>query len=303
MVLSLWINFVIIVVLSLIDTSLSIGRDGSLSGLSTASCRAGAATFFEDIDLGLGIGVLGLMLSTLAELQAIALALKCVPLLSSIKLFLDSQSALNVCRSELGLVCPNFYNQCWVERHYIVNVIYSKNLRVSWHKVKGYSDVLGNERANAIAGNASFSSWHFSPHLGECFIMTNGSVVSGNFRHFVHDIYYSICYMHWEVGSDSRFLADSLLSEVDWLHLFLVWHPDLHITAGFTSKLLANAHTYFIKALHHWLPIAIQKCLYNRLYPSVLCLYCGNMKMSDHVFSYKIDDSAQHQLLKFYVDS
>ncbi|KAG9293367.1 hypothetical protein G9A89_007613, partial [Geosiphon pyriformis] len=59
-------------------SSLSVYMDGSLSNLGTASCRTGAATYFEDIDLGLGVCVLGLMLSTLAELQAIVLALKCV---------------------------------------------------------------------------------------------------------------------------------------------------------------------------------------------------------------------------------
>ncbi|KAG9292208.1 hypothetical protein G9A89_023928 [Geosiphon pyriformis] len=111
--------------------SLSVYIDGSLSNLSTVGYRAGTGTFFEDINLGLGIGVSGLMSSTLAELQAIALALKSVPSLSSIKLFLDSQSALDACRLELNLVCPDFYNQCWVKCHHIVNVIHNKNLKIS----------------------------------------------------------------------------------------------------------------------------------------------------------------------------
>ncbi|KAG9299160.1 hypothetical protein G9A89_013808 [Geosiphon pyriformis] len=102
--------------LSQINTSvLSVYMDGSLKNLSTASCKASAAVFFEDIDLGLGVGILGLMFSTLAELQAIVLALECVLSSSSICLFSDSQSVLDAYRSELGLVCPDFHNQCWVE--------------------------------------------------------------------------------------------------------------------------------------------------------------------------------------------
>ncbi|KAG9292365.1 hypothetical protein G9A89_015235 [Geosiphon pyriformis] len=93
-------------------SSLLVYTDGSLSNLGTVGCRAGAAVFFEDIGLGLGVSVSGLMLSTLVELQAIALAMECVPSSSSVCLFLDSQSALNACRSELSLVYPDYRNQC-----------------------------------------------------------------------------------------------------------------------------------------------------------------------------------------------
>ncbi|KAG9300576.1 hypothetical protein G9A89_000757 [Geosiphon pyriformis] len=294
MVLSLWINFVIIVLsIAFLDgrgfslthpsvlnnvssfnilessnfvsvcnhllqvgaNSLLVYTDKSLSNLGTVGCRASTATFFEDIDLGLGIGMSGLMSFTLAGLQTIALALECVPLLSSIKLFLDSQSALNACKSEVNLVCLDFRNQCWVKHHHIVNIIYSKNLKVSWHKIKSHFGVSVNEHADTIASNTSFSSWYLLSCLDKHFIIANGGVISGNSRHFV--------------GSDSKFLAGSLLS----------------------------------KALHHWLPVVIRKCLYNRLYPSVLCLYYGDVEASDHVFSYKIDDFVRCQLLESHVDS
>ncbi|KAG9298867.1 hypothetical protein G9A89_015888 [Geosiphon pyriformis] len=68
--------------------SLFVYMDGSLKNLDMVGCRARAAAFFEDINLGLGIGVYGLLLSTLTELQAIALALKCMPAAHSVHLFL-----------------------------------------------------------------------------------------------------------------------------------------------------------------------------------------------------------------------
>ncbi|KAG9295173.1 hypothetical protein G9A89_006154 [Geosiphon pyriformis] len=283
--------------------SLSVYMDGSFSNLGTVGCRTGAAAFFEDINLGLGIGVLDLMSSTLAELQAIALALECVPPLSSVKLFSDSQSALDAYKSELSLACSNFYNQYWVEHYHIVNVIHCKNLKVSWHKVKGHSGISRNEHADTIADDISLSGWYLSYHLGEHFLVANSSVVSGNSRHFVRDIYCSVCCICWEVGSGFKFLAGSLLFEVDWLHLSLVWHLDLHMATGFTSRPSANAHSYFMKTLHYWLLVAVLKCLYNRLYLSVLCLYCDNVEASDHVFSYKINESVRCQLLESYVDS
>ncbi|KAG9295439.1 hypothetical protein G9A89_013468 [Geosiphon pyriformis] len=47
----------------------------------------------------------------------------------------------------------------------------------------------------------------------------------------------------------------------------------------------ASCCTYFMKALYHRLPVAIRKHLYDRRYPSVVCLFCGDVEISDHVFS------------------
>ncbi|KAG9300423.1 hypothetical protein G9A89_010048 [Geosiphon pyriformis] len=70
-----------------------------------------------------------------------------------------------------------------------------------------------------------------------------------------------------------------------------------------TSRLLANARTYFMKALHHQLPVVVKKCLYNKCYPSVLCLYCGDVESSDHVFFCKVDNSAHSWILESHVAS
>ncbi|KAG9301474.1 hypothetical protein G9A89_006571 [Geosiphon pyriformis] len=138
--------------------SLLVYTDGPLSNLGSVGCRTGAAAFFKNIDLGLGVSVSGLMSSTLVELQTIVLALECVPPLCFVNLFSDSQSALDACKSELDLVYSDFCNQCWVKHYHITNVICSKDLKVSWHKVKDHSGVSGNEHANAIAGNAFLSN-------------------------------------------------------------------------------------------------------------------------------------------------
>ncbi|KAG9294577.1 hypothetical protein G9A89_008056 [Geosiphon pyriformis] len=235
--------------------SLSVYTDGSLKDLGTVGCKTGTAAFFKNINLSLEVGVSGLMSSTMAKLQAIALALECVSVSSSVYLFLDSQFALNACKLELGL-----------------------NLRISWHKVKSHFGVLGNKHTNVITGAAFF-------------FMADDGVISGNSRHFVCNIYYSVCHACWEVGSGFKFLIGSLISKIDWLCSSLVWHSDSHMATGFTSRLLANIYTYFIKALHHQLLVAIWKCLYSRLYLSVLCLYCGDIEVSDYVFSCRIDGS------------
>ncbi|KAG9306343.1 hypothetical protein G9A89_018226 [Geosiphon pyriformis] len=155
-------------------------------------------------------------------------------------------------------------------------------LRVSWHKVKSHSGMLGNNCANSIADAAALSDWFLPSCIAEQFLLVDGGIVSGNSRHFVRDVFCA-------VGSGSRFLAGDLYSDVDWLISSRVWHPDLHMATGFTSR--------------HTLPVAVQKCVYDKSYPSVLCLYCGEIEVSDHVFSCVIDDAACHWVLESCMSS
>ncbi|KAG9286189.1 hypothetical protein G9A89_014175 [Geosiphon pyriformis] len=266
--------------------SLSVYTNKSVKNLGTTGCRAGAAAFFEDIDLGLGICVQSLMSSTLAELQAVALALECIPVDCSVHLFLDSQAALDACKLE-----------CWIEHRHIRNIIRGKNLKVNWHKVKSHFGVLKNNCANSIADAAALSDWFLPPRVVEQFLLVDGGIVSSNSRHFVYDVF------HAEVSSSSRFLASDLHSDVDWLVSSKVWHPDLHMATGFTSRCTADICTYFMKALHHWLSMAVRKRIYDKCYPSVLCLYCDEMEVSDHVFSCVIDDVACHRILESCMSS
>ncbi|KAG9304448.1 hypothetical protein G9A89_020010 [Geosiphon pyriformis] len=278
----------------------SVYTNGSLSNLDTVDILAGAAVFFENIDSGLGVGVSGLVSSTLAELQVIALALKCVPFFHSVDLFSDSQAAINACKSESLSVGPDFRNCCWIEHCHITNIIRHKNLDVNWIKVKSHSGVSGNEHANALAKNAALSAWHLPYLVGKRFLKAGVDTVSGNSRHFVHDIFRSIHYMHWEVGFGSQVVLDCLRADIDWLKSSLVWHPDSHMVTGFTSIWMAGFHTYFIKALYHHLPVAMRKRLYNRGYPSVVCLFCGEVEVSDHVFSCSSNTDSCANLLDTY---
>ncbi|KAG9289440.1 hypothetical protein G9A89_008001 [Geosiphon pyriformis] len=213
--------------------SLSVYTDGSLSNLGTVGCRTGTTVFFKDIDLSLDVSVLGLISFTLAELQAIVLALECVSLLSSVKLFSDSQSALDVCKSELGLVCSDFCNQYWVERYHIVNVIYNKNLKISWHKVKSHFGILGNKCANMIAGDASLSGWYFSHYLDEKFIVVDSSVAGSEIVKFVCSLSLNFRSDVWLVhAKHCAYMEKNGLIPLDGLVLVSV--------SGLVSELLAG---------------------------------------------------------------
>ncbi|KAG9305003.1 hypothetical protein G9A89_007406 [Geosiphon pyriformis] len=176
--------------LSSIDASgFSVYTDGSFCGLGSVNMKAGTAVFFENINLDLRIEVTGMVSSTLAELQAIALALECVPSLSS------------------------------------------------------------------------------------------------------------------ELGSGVKIVDSHLLPNVDWSRSSFVWHSDSHMAAGFTSRHSAGFCSYFIKALHYRLPVAVCKCLYDKYYPSVVCLYCDDVEVSDHVFFCAFNAAVWLQLFVDFVSA
>ncbi|KAG9304767.1 hypothetical protein G9A89_016797 [Geosiphon pyriformis] len=279
--------------LSVSAACLSVYTDGSLSNLGIVNMLADAVVFFKDIDLGLGVGVFGLVSSTLAELQAIALALKCVPSFHSVDLFSDSQVAINACRLESLSVGPNFRNCCWIEHCHIANIIHHKNLDVNWIKVKGHSGVSSNKHADTLAKNAALSAWHLFHLVSERFLKAGVDTIFGNSRHFVHDIFRSIYHAHWKIGSGSQVVPDCLHADIDWLRSSLVWHLDSHMATGFTSIQMAGFHTYFMKALHHCLLVAVG-------YPSVVCLFCGEVEVLDHVFSCSSDTDSHANLLDTY---
>ncbi|KAG9299223.1 hypothetical protein G9A89_013871 [Geosiphon pyriformis] len=61
-----------------------------------------------------------------------------------------------------------------------------------------------------------------------------------------------------------------------------VWHPDSHMLSGFTSQASTVLCTYLMKVVHRKLPVAICKRLYDKCYPGVLCLMCGDVELSDY---------------------
>ncbi|KAG9306513.1 hypothetical protein G9A89_004710 [Geosiphon pyriformis] len=246
-----------------------------LCNLGTVDMKAGAAVFFENINSGLGVSVSGLVSSTLTELQAIALALECIPSFCLVDLFSDSQAALDACRLESLLVGLDFRNCCWIERCHIANVIRQKNLDINWIKVKDYSSVLGNKHADVLAKGATLSAWCLSYLVSERFLKAGGAAVFSNSRHFVHDVFRSVHCACWEIGSGSRVVPVSLHPDIDWL-----W-----------SSL----------ALHHRLPVAVWKHLYNKCYASVMCLFCGDIEVSDHIFSCLFDAAGHVQLFVAHV--
>ncbi|KAG9286347.1 hypothetical protein G9A89_014513 [Geosiphon pyriformis] len=276
---------------------LFVYTDGSLSGLRSVAMKAGTAVFFEDINSGLGIGVSGLVSSTISELQTIALALECVPSSHAVDLFSDSQIALDVCKLESLLAHSDFRNCCWIEYCHIANVVCHKNLTVNWIKVKSHSDISGNKHVNELVKDAVLSTWHLPYLVSEHFLRAGSNVVSGNSRHFVCDVFRSILYVHWEVGSGSQILAAGLHNGVNWFKSSLVWHLDSHLAAGFTSAHTAGLQTYFIKSLYHQLSVTVRKYLYDKCYPSMVCLFCGNVEFLDHVFICLFDAASHAWLL------
>ncbi|KAG9295766.1 hypothetical protein G9A89_008994 [Geosiphon pyriformis] len=148
-----------------------------------------------------------------------------------------------------------------------------------------------------VQGLLSFTLVEFQVTLDACiseyiivrFLVADGLVVSGNARHFIHDVCRTVCCVLWEAGSSVSVLASSYLYCIDWECTAFVWHLDSYMLAGFTNRKSAALRTYLMKTVHGRLLVAVCKRLYDIGYPSVLCLMCGDIKFSDYAFTCSAD--------------
>ncbi|KAG9288301.1 hypothetical protein G9A89_021332 [Geosiphon pyriformis] len=187
--------------------------------------------------------------------------------------------------SEMSLAAPDFRNQCWLKKHHIFNLIKDKDLSMSWVKMKGHSGIHGNVKADLTAGAASGFPFSLCADVREHFLVAESVTVSGNVRHFVRNIFQSICCAHWKAESGCDVVPDAMIGCIDWVITVKVWHPDSYMLAGFTSCASSMLRTYVMKAVHRRLLVVVRKRLYDRCYPSVLCLFCGEVEFSDHAFT------------------
>ncbi|KAG9307015.1 hypothetical protein G9A89_003066 [Geosiphon pyriformis] len=91
---------------------IEIYTDRSLRCAGSVEAVGGTAMYFLVMNTNIEVKVTGLLFSTLTELQAMVLALECVPSLCLVVLYSDSQSAIDACISKASLTTPNFCNQC-----------------------------------------------------------------------------------------------------------------------------------------------------------------------------------------------
>ncbi|KAG9284296.1 hypothetical protein G9A89_002106 [Geosiphon pyriformis] len=183
--------------------------NGSLKNTGSTEVACSAAAYFLVLGKSIGIAVSGLLSSTIAELQAVALALECVLSSSTVVLCLNSQAAIDTCVSEMFLVTPDFHNQCWLERHHIFNLVRDKDL--------SHSVISGNVEADLAVGAASGSSFSLCANVHEHFLVAEGVAVSGNAHHFVRNIFWSVCCARWEAGPGCDVVSDVMISCIDWV--------------------------------------------------------------------------------------
>ncbi|KAG9297115.1 hypothetical protein G9A89_019396 [Geosiphon pyriformis] len=229
---------------------IEVYTDRFLKGVGSAKVTSGTAAYFLATDMDIGVRVQELLLSTLAELQAIVLALECVSSSCSVVLYLDSQFVINAYVSE--------------------SLVMKKDVLVRWVKVKRHSGVLGNVKANKLADKATFSSFSLSVGIQERFLVAEDTT--------------TVCYAHWKASPGYDIVLSVMIKEINWAATLKIWHPDSHMLSGFISKNLANMCTYLIKAIYRWLLVAVRKKLYDVNYSGVLYLLCGEVEVSDHIF-------------------
>ncbi|KAG9290937.1 hypothetical protein G9A89_011087 [Geosiphon pyriformis] len=144
-----------------------IYTNGSIKNLGLLHVCGSATAYFPDVNTSVGIKMDGLLLSTLVKIQAIALALKCMPTSQLVDLYIDSQASLDLCKSASGMTGPDFY----------------------------HSGVVGNEHADFYADAAVISKFFLPMVVPYHFFVIEGRPVFENVRHVTKKLFNAVYFV------------------------------------------------------------------------------------------------------------
>ncbi|KAG9298254.1 hypothetical protein G9A89_002742 [Geosiphon pyriformis] len=289
----------------------NVYTDGSLRDLSSREIKCDAAAYFSDLDMSIGAKIGELVSLTMAELQMIALALECVPFDSFVMVYSNSQVVLDACVAESALVSPDFCNCCNERADKLASLAVSSSLALLVLVRKRFIMAIREAMSENVCHFAyeifrsiNWAYWEVGPG----FNIVDDSLLGDVNWFCTASMWHPDSYMaasftraYWEVGPGFNIVDDSLLGDVNWFCTASMWHPDSYMAASFTSKSMVSLHFYFLKALYYHLPVAVQKHLYSKVYLSVLCLYCGEVKSFDHFFVCTFDSDACKSILKSHL--
>ncbi|KAG9287458.1 hypothetical protein G9A89_023830 [Geosiphon pyriformis] len=165
------------------------------------------------------------------------------------------------------------------------------------NKVRGHTSVVDNKHTDFFVRAATSSNFILLIKTSLYFLSVEDRPLSNNAYYIVSRLYNTVNFVGWESKYASDIVNGVFSSLIDKHHTFNIWHVNSHVRFGYTGSATATLHSYFIKTLHHWLPMAKRKKLYNLGYSSVLCILYGLLEDSDHSFVFVSDANTCKDLI------
>ncbi|KAG9304928.1 hypothetical protein G9A89_003096 [Geosiphon pyriformis] len=136
--------------------SIPVYTNGSVKNLGLLCACDGAATYFLNVDTGVRVKMDGLLSSTLAEMQAIALALECMPISHSVDLYTDSQASLDILPYQFLIVEGK---SVFENAHHIAKKLFNAVYTVGW-EARCVDSVVNMGLDNYFDKARIFCVWH-----------------------------------------------------------------------------------------------------------------------------------------------
>ncbi|KAG9302831.1 hypothetical protein G9A89_009608 [Geosiphon pyriformis] len=236
--------------------------DGSLKRAGSANVTCGATAYFLALDLSVGVVVYGLLSSTLAELQTVALFLECVPssykdfkvvwvkvkghfgVSGNVKADLAAEKAIRFPFTLLARVCEQFLvaEDTAVSGnayHFVKDIFQSVN-HAYWEAGLGYN-VVPDVLVRGVDWVATAKVWHSNSHMLAEF--TNQSFLN-LCTYLMKAVHRHLLVMVWKRLYNKKYLGVMCLlySKVEFLDHAFMCAQDVVIC----NKILAEASTYWV---------------------------------------------------------
>ncbi|GES94138.1 ribonuclease H-like domain-containing protein [Rhizophagus clarus] len=214
--------------------------------------------------------------STRTEICAILIALMAVPELAQVIIYTDSQCAIDDITSwnkKSVWAKAKMTNHCILFR--IDQIVKEKRINLEVIKVKGHSNITGNEEADKLAAEGSNSNLRFTYRIDYSsqdfrYILTfDGVLIEQSLRKFIHRLLNTYNVTEWSLLQCNRELCHTNTRQVAW------------------------------EMLYKCLPIgSILAQRRSDLYKQYRCLACQNDKVEDweHLLDYRGYDEAWNSI-------
>jgi hypothetical protein len=198
----------------------------------------------------------------------------------------DSKTTIHILETPAKNTKQLIRNKYQVEKQYITTQIQKKKLKVSVHKVKAHSGDLDNDLANEEAKKGTESHTKYNvPITNPTLTNDQEQPITDDPRHWLKMYYRNQHLLQWQQNHLEKHTDQAIITSTDWTATKMAWEEDGKINSGTNTFQDTHTRTFKTKILHHRLPTASRKKLYDPNYPSDTCIHCNQRETTEHVLT------------------
>jgi hypothetical protein len=206
--------------------------------------------------------------------------------LQQITIKTDSKATIHILETPVKNTKQLIRSKYQTERQYISTQIQKKKLKVTFQKVKAHSGNTNNDLADEEAKKGTESHIKYNtPIISPTLTNDQEQPITDDPRHWLKLYHRNQHLLQWQQNHLGKYTDQATIASTDWVATQMAWEEDGKITNGTNTFQGTHTRTFKTKILHHRLPTASRKKLYDPDYPSDTCIHCNQIETTEHILT------------------